>query len=424
MHIGKRLREIRTIRGMTQAKVSKDIISAPHYSNIEAGIFTPSQDTLTLLAKRLAVPATYFTHSYAEDKFMAELLQQYEGILEKEDVALANAFLKEHEKSFDYIQSLHQELCFKLLRCLALFKEKEFIAFQQLYEEKILSYVDFDILHTLNIRLQEKYDYITGLYHYIIGNHNDSIELFSKVLKISEDPLLHARLTFNIALAHYRLFHYTEALHYSEKARDCYLHLHNWDKTAECYNLMAVLYKDTNRLSTAELYIHKGIQILNDKTIRIYTMLLHNLALVYQEQEQHKKALETIENCIAIKKEYHSGTLFSSYREKLNILLSLKDETEITRTLEYARLVCKSSLEECHLRVIEGKQHFQHQRYDAYEKCLLQSIDYYLKHEQWEYLKCLPEELATYYAKKKHYKKAYELNLTGLLAFKKIYREL
>ncbi|MBE1555093.1 helix-turn-helix transcriptional regulator [Sporosarcina limicola] len=424
MHIGKRLKGLRRLRGMTQAKVSDGITSDSHYSNIEGGRYAPLEGTLKLLAERLSVPSTYLINQSVIDEDMTVLLDQYEDLLDAEEIENARFFFEEHKKSFEYIPSLQQELHFNLLRCTDFFKAGDYDTFGRYYSDTIIPYVDLELLTTLSASIREKYNYISGLYHYIKKNHKESIQFFSCILKMNDDASLHARLTFNIALAHYYLHDYTGALVYAEQSKDHYLNLHNWKKTAECYNLLAVLYKLLNDFDNAELYIHKGLNILNDETEKTYLTLLHNSALIYREKEQYDQALEAINRCISLKKDHNPDDLFISYHVKLKILLRTKDLDAVGDAFELAKNACTTKLDEIHLQVIEGKLCLLRNQSSDYEALIQQCADYYLKHEHWKCLKGITEEFAEYYAKIMQYKKAYNLNKLCLHAIKKIYKEV
>ena len=420
MHIGTRLKELRNLKGLTQVVVSQGITSAPHYSNIEGGRFVTSQDILVLLAKRLSVPIGYLTHGHATDKKITELLNQYEDILNEDQLEEATSFRETHEKSFRFIYSLHQELYFRLLRSVELFKRKDFESFKQYYIDKIMPRIGQDTLFNSNTVIREKYSNISGLYHYMNANYQECIPLFKSVLKMNEDPSLHARLNFNIALAHFRLLHYNDALEFANRAKDYYLNLHNWKCTADCYNLIGTLYKIKKDYINAEIYTSKGLHILADTDKLRSGKLLHNLALILKEQGQLDDALETITACLTLKEIHDPNHLFISYRGKLVILLEFKNERLLENNIEFARSTCTNELDKIHLQVIEGKLYLLQNDYSRYEKYIQQSIDYFFKYEQWDDLKDLAEELAEYYAERKQYKKAYELNKKCMTALKNI----
>lgn len=405
---------------MTQAAVSQGITSASHYSNIEGGHFVTSQDILALLAKRLAVPIDYLTHGHAIDKKITTLLHQYEFILHENQPEESLSFRKTHEKSFTYIYSLQQELHFRLLRCLEFFKERKYKEFSQYYTETIVPCVEKESLTDFNTTIYEKYAYISGLYYYINANYQECIPLFISVLNMNKDPLLHAKLNFNIALAHFRLHHYNDSLEFVQKSKEHYLNLHKWRCTADCYNLIGTIFKSKNDFMNAEIYTRKGLHILGDTDKFRQARLQHNLAIIYKKQGKLNEALEAIDSSLALKEIYDPNHLFISYYGKLVILLEFKNENELEKNIELARNTCKIELEKIHLQVIEGKLYLLQNNYSKYEKYIQQSIDYYFKYEQWDDLKDLAEELAEYYATRKKYKKAYELNKKSLHAIKSI----
>lgn len=416
LHIGRRLKEIRSLRGMTQTQASYDITSPSHYSNIENGRFEPSNGILELLAERFSVPTHYLVNKHIIDDEISELLKRYEELLNQELLSKSREFREKHKEKFNYIPSLTQELYFRLLRCLEFFKTNELKYFKKFYSEKIFPIVGKQFFHSLPFSIQEKVNYISGLYHYMNNNYEKSILFFEHVLKQSEDEALQAKLTFNIALANLYLHNPINVLTYAKKSKTLYLNLHNWKKTAECYNLIAIVYKNQNDFKASAEYINKGLQILNNKTEETYPMLLHTLALLYRNDGQYDKALNTINTCIALKEKFEHDDLFVSYRAKLNILLETHDEYSILKTIILARKSCQSKLQKVHLQVIEGKLFYLQKRYSDYEKSLQSCIDYYLKNQEWENLKKVSKDFSHYYAENRKYKKAYELSQLYLIA--------
>lgn len=420
MHIGTRLKELRNLKGLTQVAVSQGITSAPHYSNIEGGHFVTSQDILVLLAKRLSVPTGYLTHGHATDKKITALLNQYEAILNEDRLEEALSFRETHAKNFTYVYSLHQELYFRLLRCSEFFKERKYEEFSQYYIETVVPCIDRESLTNLNTFIREKYIYISGLYYYINANYQECIPLFVSALKMNEDPLLHAKLNFNIGLSYFRLLQYNDALKFVKRSKGYYLNLHNWKSTADCYNLIGVLYKGKKDFINAEIYIRKGLHIVGDTDKIRQARLQHNLALIYKEQGELNKALETINTSLILKEKYDLDDLFITYHGKLIILSELQDEKLLSKTIESARSTCITKLNKIHLQVFEARLYLLQSNYSKYEKCMQQSIDYYFKQGRLDDLKDLAEELAEYYAERKQYKKAYELNKKCIIALKNI----
>lgn len=424
LHIGKRLKEMRKRSEKSQDQVGHGIISTSHFSNIEGGRFVPSQDILYLLADRLAVPYTYFEDIHIDDPDLAVLLKEYQRIIEGGELAQIESFYHENESKFEFIPSLNQELYFSLLRILDLINANRIEDANQLYNNKVMNYVDPSQVYMLSAEIREKYFYVTGLIHYIKKNYEESIHNFRKTITLTTDPKLKARLTFNIALSLYYLYENTEALEYSIKAKDLYLNLHDWSKTAECYNLIALLYKEVNDYENAKSYIMKGFDILNDKSQKTYAVLLHNLALIKMNHHQNDEALELLNQSIELKKKHNFGNLFITYRSKMKIYLDIQDFEAIMSEIEIASEYCKSDIDKVDLQEYKAYVSKYQENFLAYERLMDACLDFYFNNNIWKSVKSISEDLVEYYAERKQYKKAYQIQKMNLYAIKKIYREM
>lgn len=420
MHIGNRLKELRLLRGLTQAKVSEGITSASHYSNIENGHFIPSQENLSLLAKRLSVPATYLTDSYIQDPKLEELLEQYDGLVEGRSLEEAQQFFDQHEKVFTYIPSLQQELFFFIIRCTHLIAIKEREQFKKLYITKVAPYTDTGMFGIM----EERYNYISGMYYFTIQAFKKSVQFFNNALKLNDDSLLHARLTFNIALAYYYLHDFNEALKYIHQSKHHYLSLHDWERTAQCYNLIGVILTVQHEYDSAEEYIQKGLHITSQLLPEHQTKLLHNLADIYKRRGQLNDALRIIEESITLKNQHDPADSAISYNLKLFILLELKEFETIQKMIDTVRSICQTEWDQINFKSFEGKLALHQKKYKIYEKLMQQCIDFYFKHNYWSSLKELSEELAQHFAQQKRYKKAFELSQLCIIALKNIKGEM
>ena len=59
LNLGKRIKNIRESKGLTQGDILTGIVSNSHYSNIESGRYNAAKETIKLIAKRLDVPEDY-----------------------------------------------------------------------------------------------------------------------------------------------------------------------------------------------------------------------------------------------------------------------------------------------------------------------------------------------------------------------------
>lgn len=105
---------------MKQSEVCHGIVSPSHYSNIEACRFTPSIDTMRLIAERLDIPYTYLTNTNSYNSRLEKILLEYEKLIDLNDVQGIGQLMSNSTSSFQYIESIFQEYHFNILKFLEL----------------------------------------------------------------------------------------------------------------------------------------------------------------------------------------------------------------------------------------------------------------------------------------------------------------
>lgn len=402
-------------RGVSQAEVCKGIISASHYSNFENGRYQLGTDILTLLAERLAVPYSYFSNWNEEDPSLEELLSSYEKKVEIGELEEFERFYEREQEQFAYIPSVRQEFVYHLIRFKHLFKSNRYDEARQLYARYIL-----DTKHSylaLDEGYSQVYYYISGLYYYALNQWEECIRHFNAAMKMSDDDLFRAKILYNLSLAAYRLFKYERALHYAKEAKNIYLNLHDWEKTADCYNLVAVLLRETGSLEESEMYISKALHLIGGEYAAKQTKLYHNLALVKFDQEDYQRALELIEKSLRLKTELDTDeSLFISYRIRLAIYLNKKDILSLRQNLKLAQNYIATDGDRAHYLYIEAQTFYLLEDYPSYEKSIAKSIKLFESAKNWKYLKMAAEHYANHLGIHRSYKKAYEYQMVCTLA--------
>lgn len=150
MDIGKRIKKIRTTKGMTQSELAGDQITRNMLSRIENGFATPSVATIIYIAQRLGVPAGYFLCEPENDLPFRKMLcmdrikKAYAGGEYKKCIEICRDDLNEYD---DEIYAILAECHFRLGR--ELFgndrpksAQKEFLA-SLAYAEKTLYNVEW-----------------------------------------------------------------------------------------------------------------------------------------------------------------------------------------------------------------------------------------------------------------------------------------
>ncbi|MBX6354074.1 MAG: helix-turn-helix domain-containing protein [Thermoflavifilum sp.] len=92
--IGRKLREVRVRRGLTQAQLAEGIVSSSMISQIEAGKTNPSFGILVQLANRLTTPVEYFLNDLDEPYVNATKLRLAEFYLVLHEPERALAYLE------------------------------------------------------------------------------------------------------------------------------------------------------------------------------------------------------------------------------------------------------------------------------------------------------------------------------------------
>jgi transcriptional regulator with XRE-family HTH domain len=93
--LGQRLRMLRSERGLSQADLAGDLVSASYVSLIESGKRLPERDVVDGLARRLGVSALYL-----ESGVKAEELTEQRLKLQFAEIALANGSIEEAREQF------------------------------------------------------------------------------------------------------------------------------------------------------------------------------------------------------------------------------------------------------------------------------------------------------------------------------------
>lgn len=421
MYIGNRIKRVREDAGLTGVDVCQGIVSPSHYSNIENGRFTPTADTIFLLAEKLSVPSSYFLNTHKDTIEMKNFLTSLESQLENSNIENLEYLLKINKNKTKYISSLNHELRFELLLFLIQLKLNKLSEAIDLYENKI-SRVQIDTLNMSNIDNQYYYR-VSGLYCYFKKEYIKSIDFFDKVLLVNETPAVEARVSFNIALAYLKLYQYQDALNYAKKAKNLYLILHKWDKVGDCYNLIGLLLRERKKLVEAEQYIKKGFDIAGENATGLEARLYHNYSLVYRDKKNFKKAIENINKSIQIKSENNYADIFLSYYVKLNTLLRMDNFLEAKDLLSKSFVYIDSNTDKAQYLFIQARINYLLENFFEYEKSIKKSIQISLSENDWEDMMIASEHYSIYLENNNKYKKALEYRKIHTMALKRIYEE-
>lgn len=423
MHIGSRIRRLRESRNLTQKDASSGIISTSHYSNIESGRFEPSSDVLEMLAERLDVPIAYFQRVHEDDADLQKLLTEYEELVLSSDLKGIQNFHNKHCKQFAYISSIHQEILFDLLKYTELAIVGKIPEAQAYYSSEI-AYIPQTFFENASRLLLEKYTFISGLFYYFKKDYEASISHFQDALHLTREESLSAKINYNISLALYKLYDYGTAHVYAMRAKHQYIHLHNWAKSGDCYNLIAALYLEQYKTKEAKKYIDKGFSVLRIPMTETHGRLYHNLAFVLMEENEYAQALKTINQAIEMKKKLKCKTLFDSHLLKLRILFQHGDLMALRESINRLQSEIENELEQANVDYFEGKLYYALGEYDLYERKMTNCIHQLHANEDWKKLKDAARHISHYYESIKKYKNAYKFQELCIEAYERLTMEV
>ncbi|MBT2570023.1 helix-turn-helix transcriptional regulator [Planococcus sp. ISL-110] len=404
MSIGNRIRRTRNLSGLSSGEVCAGIVSPSHFSNIENNRFMPAAETLSMIAERLSVPHSYFMSIHEDDSELAELLNVLNQNIEEGNVGGIRHFLKINESKLSYISSLKQEMYFNLLQFFAFIKLNSIDKAVCLYQEKI---VCFNITTlTVNEEHQQRYYHVSGLYFFFIKDYEKSIYFYKKVLEIPTSQLIHAKISFNIALALSKMRKFIEALTFSERATDFYFHLHDWKRIGNCYNLSAYIAREQKKSDDSEAYIHKGFDILDEKSIALKAMLLHNLALIHKDRGHFAESIDCLNSAIQLKLESGQADLFLSYRVKLDVLLETEDLLAFKKLADVIEVHSLTAIDQASFYFLLAQYHHLFESYELYENLMKKAVDLLTKEQTNECLIAAADHFSRFYEKNHKYKMA------------------
>ncbi|MDW0115052.1 hypothetical protein QT711_17970, partial [Sporosarcina saromensis] len=320
--------------------------------------------------------------------------------------------------------SIVQEFRFNLLKYLSFLEQDRFNEAICHYKKEISGVCRLHI-SKCSLSIQEIYIYISGLYKFETGQYQDSIELFKSALEITTDKDIPQKLSYNIALAYYRLYDFCSSLVYAKKALSIYINSHNWIMAADCYNLIASILIESNKLNEAIEYIEKGFSVLQYQEINeTHAKLYHNRSLIYLREQKHVEALSNINNCIKIKQNLKTSSVFTSVYTKLNIFLETGDLIRFKENLDILQRLAKSNNDIAKTKFSEAKMHYKTKEFSIYERLMKECVLTFYSNKDWRNVKLAAEHYSTYLANSRSYKSAFQYLKICTEAYKNIYREV
>ncbi|MDG5786021.1 helix-turn-helix transcriptional regulator [Evansella sp. AB-P1] len=422
MHLGNRLKRMRKLRGLSQVKVCKGIVSPSHYSNIESGRYDASNDILELIGERLQVPTNYLIDIHEQPNAMDLLIRRFEDLV-KTDLKMAKQFLEENEKEFDYIPSIHQEMEYLLIRCLYELKIRNIEKAKSVHTE-VSFYIQEDNISGLSKKIKYHYYFVAGQLHFFQRNFVESFDLYNESLKYVSSEMEGAKIRFNLALICYNLNDINKGLLFAFEAKKTFMDLHKWKETIDVYILLGILYTEMKEYTDGEKVLKKALDLSRENSLDLLaSKALHNLGLIYFYTKEFDKSLNYFYESLEKKKICDPSNLFLTYLCILNVNIENKQLDNIAEIIYSAQELCKNDFEKYRLKKIIAKKELQLQNYDNYVKLMEDCIVYFKEEKYWDEIITNAKELSEFFYEQRKYKKAYYFLEVELEANINMYRE-
>ncbi|UTR08885.1 helix-turn-helix transcriptional regulator [Evansella sp. LMS18] len=422
MHIGNRLKKIRTLKGVPQSKVCKGIVSPSHYSNIESGRYEASEDILESIAERLHVPTKYLVGIHDDSPTTSELLLDYENLVEQ-DTEKADAFFEKRKKQLEYIPSIHQEMEYLLIRCMHLLKNLEISKAEHSHEE-VSFYLQDENLGALSSKTNYKYYYITGLLYFYQRQYLESYNNFNKALKFATTNQYQARILFNLALNCYNINDIHKALLYTQDAKEIYMDQHLWKETIEAYILLGVLNIEIEDFNSAKDVLKKGLSLAKEKDLQVHSAkILHNLGVIHFKTKEYESSLSYFNESLEIKTQYNHSEIFITHLAILMVYLEMQNFRQLILQLKEAKQISGNKIEDYQLKVIEAKMEYLLFNTQKYNELMEECLDYFYSHQIWNEVIDSAKHFSDFHYENRRYKKAHYYLKMELEAVNKIYKE-
>ncbi|WP_078544470.1 helix-turn-helix domain-containing protein [Litchfieldia alkalitelluris] len=406
MNIGNRIKMARIHQNMTQAKLSKGIISISYLSKIEHGLTTASREVLEMLCERLGLPLS----EEQEVELIKELKSWYQQIVQKNSEE-ASSLYKKYKNAFrensDSIAFIY--FCLFEIRYLFTVGEMEKAKVQLLKLELIQELLDRDMNYY--------YQKFLGLYNYLTGQYTlakEHYQLAERLLvnSIQYEKWEEANLYYSMGLTYSQTNNPTLTISYTKKALVIYQSLYDLKRCAECHILHGIGYVKTEEFSLAEDSYRTASKLAYQMDdIYLKGLIHHNLGYLLSLQERTTEAIKEFESSLEYKE---TGNLIG----RLKTILSLTNEYYLIGNVDKSKEWIREAKEllsqfDQHDKPIEYDIHFTLYDYlttgqfEEYEITFKKAgMTYFKKFEMNYYLSYYSEILAKHYESVFKYKQA------------------
>ncbi|QST00869.1 helix-turn-helix transcriptional regulator [Pontibacillus sp. ALD_SL1] len=408
MHIGRRIKYVRQLRGLSQNELSVGVVSATHLSNIESGKYVPSKDILVLFADKLEVDEAYLLeYEYMDTALIDQIIELKDAVIIG-DGARVKSLLNHLDSLEDQVaKGIYSELLFTLIKGAHFMKSgcntEEMASIQLLINLYIKDGETLDDKVFLSF-----YDYYYGLYHFQHNHIHASLKHYYRLVSQTQDELEKGLFFYNISLLHKQSREYYKAIEAAKECLQVFQQKLEWDRLGETYNMIGAIHWDMNECETAMEYLLKGEKIVTmTNNEKLKSRIHHNCGLINKQLGDYEAAIYYFRKSIEAKVNINDmHNIILPYHSLVGSLIDRNKIQEAKIVLSHARKQCLSQKDQYYLKELEAFIFEKEGRSEDFERCMNELIKELEGRKDHNKLKGLYERLGDYYYKKRKYKLA------------------
>jgi tetratricopeptide (TPR) repeat protein len=296
MSLGRKIRELRIMKGLTQSDLGSGLVTPSMISQIESDKANPSYKVLEAIAEKLETPLEFF---------LTDIQTQLEQT-SAHKVAKALLSSANYERAVSLLESLLQkpssnlnlaDVMSDLGECylqLGRFDEAA-VQFQKVLEiakNKENTIAALQALNKLGVIEQRRHKYHLAIYHW-----RKAYEQFDQLLQ--PEPFLQSQILINLGTIHYQLGEFQEALQYYETAYNFLAKSSHFEQIGFTYIGLGLSYKRMKEYEKASEYSQYAVAIFESlKNIKLSIDVKKNYGILKSEEGDLEAARKLFLECI------------------------------------------------------------------------------------------------------------------------------
>lgn len=398
LDLGKRLLFYRKKNKLTQEVLAKGICSISYYSKIETGQITPSREIISLLCQRLGVNKSEI---HLDRDSLLNIKEKFKAF--SEHLRIKNRYeIKSHYQDIVGEFSENQNPSIMFIVILAHLRmsllENDYNQAKEYYKRmiEIIDYMDEDM--TLY------YKWTCGLYHYLLGNMEESLNYYKLVEKEKDYPFKE-EVYYQISLIYSWQNNPYLSSDYAKKALEIFASKMNYEQCTNCHLILGVNFFKLKEYEKATKIYHKILKQASTNT-NLKGKVYHYLGLLHSEVGQSELAIRYYYESYRFKDEVNTitSTLYLMAKEYYHLNKNIDAEKWAKKGLHLAKKFFEKEYEiklQLLLLLIANES------FEVYIKSV--AIPYFEQKGDFGSVRELIQILANYYEENRSFEQAYFL---------------